>query len=1108
MELTEIQKKAVRNCNTNLLISAGAGTGKTRVLVERILHLLQTQKVSLSELLVLTFTEKAANEIKIRLSDELRKARLERCRRDLERAAIGTFHGFASRLLKEHPVEAGVDPDFRVMEAEQADLLKEEAFRRTVKKIYEEQKDAFDLLAVYGEEGVKNGILKVFHAARHEGKAFREFFEENENRRTLLCARREAALPEQAALLIRKLPEIDASGWGKFLNLRVWEWNTFLDFAAWSAAYKGKRKEGWKEWRQLLGELASLRREPLAAPWRERFERMALVFEDFYISMKEEKGFLDFDDLQMRAVGLFDGRTPPLQKLRERYQKKFKYILVDEFQDTNFLQVRFVELLSSGSNLFLVGDYKQSIYGFRGAEPRMFLQKERLYREGKEGERIALSESFRAEPALLDFTNHFFKNLWEEDNFPFEAMTPKTEQVYEGSPVEILVTEMKEDEDKESARMREARGLAAKIHELRETGGVPYGSMAILFQAMTLSGIYENALKTFGIPYFIVAGRGFYEQPEIRDVLSFLSHLETPFADIPLAATLRSPFFHITDDTLFWLAHDAKAKGDEAPLYGALKDFGRISEIPEEQKEQLRSFLAVSAELSESKDRVPLSVLVDTMLERTGYELSVLADASGGARRYANLKKLMALIREYEMRDRLTLASYLRTVKRLQLQEVRESEAQIALETGTEAVRLMTVHAAKGLEFPVVFIADLGHQGTHADSKAIIAHAAEGYGLRVRNEANREMEAPFFYNVIDEEIKKREDEEWKRLLYVAMTRAKSRLFLSGVHAPKKNPPETYRAMTSWMDWVMAIGESLSVKMTVPADAAIGKFSRRPAIEKETAREVLETVSQRASPGEGSLEIMKEKAPLSRAIDLPVSAFVLFRKSPQEFWRRYQIGWTVGQPMEEKKPSSKGEGTYSPADFGTVMHGLLERLDFKDPERFLERDFLERVFGGLGPAAVAEAGQLLRGFWKSPLWGRLGKAKQIRREMDFVLNGRHGLIQGTLDVLFEDENGDWHLLDYKTAAGDEAASQNSAYDLQIEIYGLAAHKILKRAPRSGIIYYLKNQNAVTVPLGESAPEGFFARLEKKIFDLQKEILDYSNERLRGAETCGLKEIERC
>ena len=1144
MTLTAVQKKAVQTLGKNILVSAGAGTGKTRVLVERILYLLRTQKAAITELLVLTFTEKAANEIKTRLSDGLREMGLVGPRRDLEKAAISTFHGFASRLLKEHPIEAGVDPDFRVIETEQAELLKEEAMGETIAKLFEEKSEMFGLLPAYGEDAVRAGILTVFTAARHEGKNLAEFFEENQKKEKAVCAKREQELPAEAQGLARKLEEIDVEAWERFLKNEKWDWTTLRDFREWSALYKGKRKAGWKEWRALLEDLAALRVGELAAPWKEKLEGMALAFEAVYSAKKKEKGFLDFDDLQRMAVGLFRSEKPALQKLRERYQRHFKFILVDEFQDTNFLQMEFVERLTSGTNLFMVGDYKQSIYGFRGAEPRIFLEKERLYGDGVAGERIFLSESFRSDPPVLDFMNQFFKVLWTEDNFPFEPLLPRKALEEASAPVgpevEILVTELQEKEDMRYARLREARVIAARVRALHEKEKIPYGDIAVLFQAMTLSGIYEDAFKSAGVPYFIVAGRGFYEQPEIQDMMSFLSHLERPLADIPFAATLRSPLFHITDDTLFWLSRHAKKENSGVPLLHALKDLGAIREITSGQKTRLEAFLKLTRALGELKDRIPLSELIDKILEGTGYELSVLMDPKG-VRRYANLKKLIAMVREYETYDRMSLAAFLNILKRLQAQEVRESEAQITLEKSVEAVRMMSVHAAKGLEFPVVFVADMGHQRSRSDSKTVIAHAADGYAMKVSDPEDREMEEPYFFRWVDSEIARRGEEEWKRLFYVAATRAKSRLFLSGVHKKKKEAKENFREMASWMDWALAIGEGLSGVLRSDGAVPLASLSETDAFLSgeepgtETPRDdagISAKVSRGAkgdglrSKVEAFVKNMEKKdsvltSPESRApgltsprsIDLPVSAYVLFRKDPKEFWRTYQIGWTVLVQDSSEGEASIGtvgenewageeavfrEDDFSAADFGTAMHGFFEHLDLGKPERFLEPQVLERVFGRFGQSAVGDAEKIIRGFMGQPIFAELRKAKQVKREIDFILNERHGLIQGKIDILFEDGQGEWHVLDYKTATGDETAARKSAYDLQMEIYALAAERLLKLPVRSAMIYYLKNQKAVTIPFPSEKTAEFFDGLEKKICGLQQQILDYSNDRMN---TCG-------
>jgi CRISPR/Cas system-associated exonuclease Cas4 (RecB family) len=260
--------------------------------------------------------------------------------------------------------------------------------------------------------------------------------------------------------------------------------------------------------------------------------------------------------------------------------------------------------------------------------------------------------------------------------------------------------------------------------------------------------------------------------------------------------------------------------------------------------------------------------------------------------------------------------------------------------------------------------------------------------------------------------------------------------------------------------------------------------------------------------------------------------VLFQKAPKEFWRTYQIGWTVlvqdsFEGLTRTAPISAtqkltsigtvdenewaGEGAafdddknedFSAADFGTAMHGFFEHLDFEKPERFLEPEVLERVFGRFGKNAVNDARKIIRDFMGQPVFQQLRKAKQVKREIDFVLNERRGLIHGKIDILFEDEKGEWHILDYKTAVGDEKAAHKSAYDLQLEIYAIAAERILKLPVRSAIIYYLKNQKTVALSFPVEKSGAFLNDLEKKIRSLQQKILDYSNEQM--TKECELKE----
>jgi hypothetical protein len=267
--------------------------------------------------------------------------------------------------------------------------------------------------------------------------------------------------------------------------------------------------------------------------------------------------------------------------------------------------------------------------------------------------------------------------------------------------------------------------------------------------------------------------------------------------------------------------------------------------------------------------------------------------------------------------------------------------------------------------------------------------------------------------------------------------------------------------------------------------------------KENLREKVESLIINTKWGETAFsgdEGQGTGLSLSRSIDLPVSAYVLFQKDPAEFWRAYQIGWTVGENEWAGEDAIFNEYDFSAADFGTAMHGFFEHLDFEKPERFLKPEMLERAFGRFGKDAIGHARTIIRDFMKQPVFHELRKARQVKREVDFVLNERRGLIHGKIDILFEDEKGEWHILDYKTAAGDADAARKSAYDLQLEIYALAAERILKLPVRSVTIYYLKNQKAVVLPFPAASLEAFFDGLEKKICALQQQILDCSNEQM--------------
>nr|MBP9866435.1 UvrD-helicase domain-containing protein [Candidatus Omnitrophota bacterium] len=512
MKLNRAQEMAVTKSGKNILVSAGAGTGKTRVLVERFLHFVLTGEALVTEILALTFTEKAAAEMKGRIYERFKERGLFQERRQLESAAISTLHSFAARILREHPLEAAVAPDFRVIEAEEADFMCEQAMESVFEEHCRKGTGIFDLIRVYGENAVRAGVSTIYREARHEGSTVAEF---------LAKAKKQDAPLSPVSLLLEAGESALAEEWQRFEVLENWDWPAVEDYKLWIKGLT-KRKSPWPEIKIRVKQFLAWKLDQMMPRWMDGMAALSTAFEASYERAKQEKSVLDFDDLEIKAALLFRQKTEVSERIREVYQTQYRHILVDEFQDTSPLQLELIEALSKGDNLFLVGDYKQSIYAFRGAEPELFHTKEKAYAEFEGGVKISLLENYRTVPDVLDWINRFFENLWAEDGYAFEGLLPGVDAAAKPGEISILAVEAAKGEEKSHARLREAEMIAARICELNASG-CPYGEMAVLFEAMTDAPLYEYALKKAGIPYFSVSSRGFYQQAEVRDMMSLLS---------------------------------------------------------------------------------------------------------------------------------------------------------------------------------------------------------------------------------------------------------------------------------------------------------------------------------------------------------------------------------------------------------------------------------------------------------------------------------------------------------------------------------------------------------------------------------------------------------
>ena len=861
---TEFQQKAICAEGTDICVAAGAGSGKTGVLVERFVRLLTRSKsgelpheeqAGVENILVFTFTEKATKEMKERIVAELNRLGMTEERRQIETAYISTIHGFCSRLLQENPFDAGVDPQFKVLDTTQERRLRRRAFEDVIARAYAEgDTEITELIAAaqsarqFGGEGDSLHVLAVsvetvLSKLRGAGKSLKETRRHWQSgmQQTYDYSNRPVL-----AFLAPLLHEISACIAG-FEALRsgivgtmsaacrtVEERALLFDPATTHLeqtlsameetlkAIKNARPRAANPTTQELQLFSLFQRikivceaaQELFGLTAEREEQAALtayrlwgltvqVWQE-YDTLKRRRGVLDNDDLQAEGVRLLE-ESP---HVRAHYRGHFRHLMVDEFQDTNPLQMRLVDLLHSPeyatqaekaqgrkvpNRLFVVGDVQQSIYGFRHADSTLFRSLERRYREQGEGLHVPLSVNFRSRPEILQVVEQVFRQIWRDEPTPFVPLTPGS--AFEDKPAPSLEILVSQDLPRRDYVCFEADALAARVQQLVESEtlkitsqsdprcGEPiaYRDVAILLRALTDIQKYEEAFTRRGVPYFVVGGgRGYYARHEIRDLSNILTVLDTPLDDVAFAATLRSPFLGVDTDTLYRIAQQAgqPLPGEEAtaprsrnarPLYTALLELLENGGLSHEIDAQLAEFIGILEHLRTLEDRLPIGHLLERLVVQTHYDARLLC-RPGGRRRLANVRKLMQMANSDPV---MGVQGFLRRLKDLERLSDREGEAPTE-EEAADVVRFITIHGAKGLEFPVVVLADLSRGLIMQERGHFVCDPQQwAIGTKLGGEPN------VVYKAIDKMRRQADEKEMARLLYVAMTRAREHLVLCG-----------------------------------------------------------------------------------------------------------------------------------------------------------------------------------------------------------------------------------------------------------------------------------------------------------------------------------------
>ncbi len=1191
--LTKNQKIAVETRNVDLVVTAGAGAGKTRVLVQRFIGLLgdPALNLDLDELAAITFTEKAAGEMKERVRAELVKLaeaspdepsvqRWRELQRRIGQARISTIHSFCARLLRENPVEAGLDPDFVVLDQTESQLLLLEAIdEEFLRGLADGDPDVLLLAGGYRLPRLSAALMSLYEEVRGSGLAWDEVQARTGQRQAALnqkavSCRSELSAIVEALLASRGDPRL-APAAREALEMLAGIWSDVKgviqaipeDGPGWQEVFYALErleavpararevKDDLQKMREVAKQLAGAYLGICAGPYYDALFRLLRRIDASYSASKSRRRGVDFTDLELMARQLLKehpelagsrpaGGRPAGDHLAGGRIRSLKFLLVDEFQDTNGLQKEIIELIRGGVNLFVVGDPKQSIYRFRGAEVEVFAQTAGEI-AGRGGLAVTLAENFRSRANLVNFVNSFFTRVMHAGGDPasvgYTAMDPRrpgssqpAAELFIGFAPELSADEAREEEARALAyRLREmvVTGEAlvaeegkpgARNEELAAGGGKPasredqtaqerlrpvrYGDIAMLFRTRSSLPIYEKALREAGVPYYTLDGRGFYTTQEIQDVLNFLRVVQNRNDDVALAGALRSPLFGVSDGELFRL----RLIPGGGRLYEKLEELIRAGRSPDSLRDGLRKAWETVDKYRRARRRLGPAAIIEGLLADTQF-VEVLLTRFNGGQAAANVRKLTEIAREFESSGFHDLGGFLAHIDTLLKRETDEGQAQLETE-GADAVKLLTIHKSKGLEFPVVALPDLDRSRNGGGREAVYFAFDKEVGIGIALPDPDGAKKTPNLEEIEALDKARDFYEDQRLLYVAMTRARDYLILSGIFTDKHPKLEgPLDELDSWLKWICAILGIDPAKLPEgPAEVSLEgevvriqnplrlSFSVAGSIAGEEAGmvkmagadiaavEIAATGSPREGLDEDGLErLLQRLEPLEisaedQLVFYPVTALMAYEECPRRFYFQDVLG-IPERPVLGKLPEEKAAGARGPAFFpaspgiasagvglphkaqqldpitkGEVVHRVLAQLVTPGQlDELLQGALLaEGITGRQLQAASEEIRPLVQNYLASEVFKAASTAKEVKNEVPFSYRCGRVIINGVVDkiLVFGDRAT---VVDFKTNhIGVEQIPQFlQKYDLQLQAYTLVARELYGYRQVEAGIYFL-------------------------------------------------------
>lgn len=1174
MKWTEEQQKVINLRNRNILVSAAAGSGKTAVLVERIITLLTQgdNPLDVDRLLIVTFTEAAAAEMKDRIRSAVERKleedpgniHLERQATLIHSAMITTIHSFCLSVIRDHFHVIGIDPGFRVAEEGELRLLRQDVLEDMLEQYYaDEDKEFLDFVEKFGtgkndrkiediiltlydysrsypmpEQWLNSCVLsyrmenqeqleKILEPAVYRVKAKAGHMQDILHQAVRICREPDGPYMYED-MLESDLSEVECIMQAKDFQCQ-YDAVTGFSFKRLSSkkdeSVSEEKKNMVKKLRdQAKKMLGSIREIYFYAPvdvWKKDMEaalpsmemlsRIVIRFSELFSDKKKDRNIIDFDDMEHLALKILtepkEGELVPSHTARE-YREQFAEVMIDEYQDSNLVQETILTSVSGISegkyNIFMVGDVKQSIYSFRLSRPELFMEKYHKYTlEDGCMQRIDLHKNFRSRREVLDSVNYIFRRIMKKELGGIEY--DDSAALYPGADFpalpendtysfksELLLLD-KDSCGNEDVKELEARMAAAKIRELLQYGKVTdkdsgefrnirYSDIVILTRSIVgWAEVFTSVFASEGIPAYSVSREGYFETYEVSVLLDYLKILDNACQDLPLTAVLTSPFGGLNPEELsqIRIAHP------DLKFYEAVAVCAASEEFPLHGK--LAAFMSRIKYFRKKVPYTPIHELLTEIIESTGFGTYVCA-MPGGSQRLANVEMLVDKAEAFEGTSYKGLFNFVRYIGQLQKYDVDYGEAGI-LDEQADTVKIMSIHKSKGLEFPVVFVCGLGKQfNTQDQRKAVLLHPDMGVGLDDIDLTDRTRVPTFLKKMIKEEITYENLAEEMRILYVALTRAKEKLILTGcmkgVQDGLINDKEIFFADSAknCLDWIvpaLLTGKNRQYEQKSPVDITVlsaEDISGRPV--ERAAEEITLDVLSNWDISKRHDELMEKtlKSQMDFTYPYENEEKMKLKFTVTELKKQASLEEESGEEMfpdsAEKAvaPGFMQEGaSLKGASRGSAYHKLLELLDFSAAyDRKSLVSALDRLQSeGKLSVQMAEAvrPEDILYFLNCSVGKRMTKAAangKLFREQPFVLgvdaseiypddhSGEKILVQGIIDVYFEEERC-LTVLDYKTDRVRTAEELREKYHAQLEYYAQALTRLTNLPVKEKIIY---------------------------------------------------------